>query len=113
MVQRALSLNEPFAYQDSKLSKRKKKKESTKQMETAESKLHKREHFRSETCYTIWNDREHRFSDPVPYDFTFPIQFPNLMLRARDLKEAKAKIETINRKAEGIDRFEFNKRGVL
>jgi len=77
------------------------------------TKLRRREYFRSETYYTVWNTKEHRFGDPVPYDFSFPIKFPNIVLRAKNLEEAKAKIEEINRKAEGIDRFDFKRRGVL
>lgn len=73
----------------------------------------KRGHFRSGTYYAIWKGKEHRFGEPVPYDFTLPIEFPNIILRARDFKEAKAKIETINSKAKGIDRFDFNRNGVL
>ena len=65
------------------------------------------------TYYAIWDGKEHRFDEPVLYDFTLPVRFPNLVLRARDLKEAKAKIETINCKAKGIDRFDFNSKGVL
>ena len=65
------------------------------------------------TYYAIWNDNEHRFSRPIPYDYTFPIEFPNIMLRAKSLEEAKAKIEKINNKAKGIDRFDFKSKGVL
>jgi len=63
--------------------------------------------------YSMWNGKEHRFDEPVPCDFTLPIGFPNLTIGARDLKEAKAKIETINKKAKGIDRFDFKSKGVL
>jgi len=65
------------------------------------------------TYYALWDGKEHRFDEPVPYDFTLPIGFPNLVLRARDPKEAKAKIEKINKKAKGIDRFDFKRKRVL
>ena len=92
--------NGPIAYQDSRLSKGKKKKEATIR-------------FRSGTYFTTWKGKEHRFSEPIPYDFTLPIEFPNITLRAKDLREAKAKVETINSKAIGTDRFDFDRKGVL
>jgi len=57
--------------------------------------------------YALWKGKEHRFDEPVPYDFTFRIRFPNLVLKARDFKEAKAKIEKINNNIKGIDRFDL------
>jgi hypothetical protein len=65
------------------------------------------------TYYAIWNDNEHRFNKPVPYDYTFLIRFPNMILRAKSPEKAKAKIEIINNKAKGIDRFDFKSKGVL
>ena len=102
----------PIAYQDSRLSKGKKKREETAIYSTAVFE-NSREHFRPGTYYAIWKEKEHRFSEPVPYDFTLPVVYPNIVLRARDLKEAKAKIETINSKAKGIDRFDFKSKRVL
>ena len=63
--------------------------------------------------YAIWKGNEHRLDEPVPFDYTFPIEFPNIVLKAKNLQEAKAKIEVINRKAKGIDRFDFKSKGVL
>ena len=63
--------------------------------------------------YAIWKGDEHRFDEPIPFDYTFPIEFPNIVLKAKNLQEAKAKIEAINKKAKGIDRFDFKRKGVL
>ncbi|MDQ1281460.1 MAG: hypothetical protein QG670_2725 [Thermoproteota archaeon] len=86
------------------------KNESTKRIVTLESKLHKRKHFRSEIYYYLWNAKENRFNNPVPYHFTFPITFPNLILKARYLEDARAKIEIIIRNVKGKDRFEYNEK---
>ena len=67
----------------------------------------------SKTYYAIWNGKEHVFGEPVFYDFTFPVSFPNIILKAKSLEEAKAKIEAINNKAKGIDRFDFKRKGIL
>ena len=34
--------------------------------------------------YAMWNGKEHIFDEPVTYNFTLPIEFPNLVLRARE-----------------------------
>ena len=65
------------------------------------------------TYYAIWNGNEHRFNKPVPFDYTFLVEFPNIVLRAKSLEEAKAKIGIINNKAKGIDRFDFESKVVL
>lgn len=62
--------------------------------------------------YASWKENEHRFGEPISYDYTFPIDLPNIVLRAKNLEEAEAKIEIINNKAKGIDRFDFKKRRV-
>ena len=59
------------------------------------------------TYYAIWNGDEHRFNKPAPFDYTFLVEFPNTVLRAKSLEEAKAKIEIINNKAKGTDRFDL------
>ena len=64
------------------------------------------------TYYAIWNGNEHRFNKSVTFNYTFPIEFPNIVLRAKNLEEAKAKIERINSKAKGIDRFDFKRKRV-
>ena len=51
------------------------------------------------TYYAIWNGNEHRFNKSVTFNYTFPIEFPNIVLRTKNLEEAKAKIERINSKA--------------
>ena len=63
--------------------------------------------------YAIWKENEHRFGEPIPYDYTFPIGFPNIVLREKSPEEAKAEIEVINNKAKGIDRFDFKRKRVL
>lgn len=63
--------------------------------------------------YAMWNVKEHRFDEPMPYDYTFLIEFPNIVLRAENLEEAKANMEIINNKAKGIDRFDFKRKRVL
>lgn len=65
------------------------------------------------TYYAMWKDIEHRFGEPRPYDFTFSIRFPNIVLEARNLEEAKTRIMTINSKTKGLDRFDFKKNGIL
>jgi len=65
------------------------------------------------TYYAIWKENEHRFGEPIPYDYTFPVKFPNIVLRAKSPEEAEAKIERINNKAKGIGRFDFESKGVL
>jgi hypothetical protein len=62
--------------------------------------------------YAIWKENKHRFGEPIPYDYTFPIEFPNLVLRTKNLEEAKAKIEIINNKAKGIEPFDFKRKRV-
>jgi hypothetical protein len=63
--------------------------------------------------YALWNANEQRFKKPVPYDHSFPVSFPNIILRAKNLEEANAKINIINNRAKGIDRFDFKRKGVL
>ena len=63
--------------------------------------------------YAYWNEREHRFMDPVLYDYTFPVNFPHIIIDAINIDDVKAKIRIINNKALGVDRFDFNKRRVL
>ena len=65
------------------------------------------------TYYAIWNGNEYRFNKPVSFDYTFLVEFPNIVLRAKSPEEAKAKIEIINKKAKGIDRFDFESKRVL
>ena len=43
----------------------------------------------------------------MPYDFALKTSYLNIIVRARNLKDDKAKIETINSKAKGIDRFDL------
>jgi hypothetical protein len=57
--------------------------------------------------YALWKGKEHRFDEPVPYDFTFQVNPPHLVLRAKDLGRAKAKIEQINTNVEKKDRFDL------
>ena len=63
------------------------------------------------TYYAIWNGNEHRFNKSAPFNRLFQ-EFPNIVLRAKNLEEAKAKIERINSKAKGIDRFDFKRKRV-
>ena len=65
------------------------------------------------TYYAMWKSIELRFGEPRPYDFTFSMRFPNIVLEARNLEEAKKKIEAINTKAKGLDRFDFEKKGIM
>ena len=58
--------------------------------------------------YSVWNGNERRFYDPIVYDHTFPVKFPNIVLTARDLKEANEKIKTINSRMNRKDRFDLN-----
>ncbi|MDQ1280938.1 MAG: hypothetical protein QG670_2201 [Thermoproteota archaeon] len=61
----------------------------------------------------FWDEGEHRFKEPVTYDFTYPVGFPHIILNAKDMQEAKEKIELINIKAKGKDRFDFDTRRIL
>ena len=61
----------------------------------------------------FWNEGEHIFKEPVTYDFTYPVGFPNIIINAKDMQEAKEKIELINNKAKGKDRFDFDTRRIL
>lgn len=57
--------------------------------------------------YALWNEKEHRFDEPLLYDFALKIEYPNLVFEARNLKEAVVKIEAVNNEIKGIDRFTF------
>lgn len=57
--------------------------------------------------YALWKGKEHRFDEPIPYDFTFQVNPPHLVLRAKDLEGAKTKIERINTTVEKKDRFDL------
>lgn len=63
--------------------------------------------------YALWKFKGNRFDEPVLYDYTFPVRFPNVVFRAKDLKEAKEKIEAINSKIEKMDRFDSNYSRIL
>ena len=54
--------------------------------------------------YALWKFNKNRFDEPILYDYTFPVRFPNVVFRAKDLREAKDKIDAINREVK-IDRF--------
>jgi len=56
--------------------------------------------------YALWKFERNRFDEPMLYDYTFQVRFPNVVFRAKDLKEAKEKIEATNRKIENMDRFD-------
>ena len=63
--------------------------------------------------YAYWDEREHRFREPIIYDYTFSVKFPNIIINAKNIGEAKTKIELINNKVNGIDRFDFDRKQVL
>lgn len=56
--------------------------------------------------YSLWKFTENSFSEPIFYDYSFPVRFPNVVFPAKNLKEAKEKIEAINSKIVTIDRFD-------
>ena len=58
--------------------------------------------------YSLWRFRENQFSEPAFYDYSLPIRFPNIVFRAKDLKEAARKVESINKKIEMTDGFDSN-----
>jgi len=59
--------------------------------------------------YALWKGKENRFGEPLLYDYTFMVRFPNIVFVATDLKEAKKKIETINKKISKMDIFDLNR----
>lgn len=63
--------------------------------------------------YALWKGSENRFDEPVIYDFSFNIRFPNIVFKAIDLTDAKARIEKINNKIKGIDRFDFKVESIM
>jgi hypothetical protein len=63
--------------------------------------------------YTLWKLTENRFNEPVLYDYSFPVRFPNVVFRAKDLNGAREKIKAINNKIEKIDRFDSNYSRIL
>jgi len=56
--------------------------------------------------YSLWRFSENRFSEPIFYDYSLSIRFPNIVFRAKDLTEAIKKVESINKKIEMMDRFD-------
>ncbi|MDQ1281528.1 MAG: hypothetical protein QG670_2793 [Thermoproteota archaeon] len=56
--------------------------------------------------YSLWKFTENRFSEPIFYDYSFPVRFPNVVFPSKSLKDAKEKIQKVNRKIETIDRFD-------
>ena len=62
---------------------------------------------------TFWDEIEHRFREPIAYDYTFSVKFPNIIINAANLEEAKERIELINDKTKGMDRFDFDGRMIL
>ena len=58
--------------------------------------------------YSSWKGNEKKFDEPIVYDYSFTVRFPNVVLMAKDIREAKEKIETINSRIEKMDRFELN-----
>ncbi len=63
--------------------------------------------------YALWKFNKNRFDEPIFYDYTFPVRFPNVVFRAKNLKDAIEKIEAINNKIEKIDRFDSNYSKIL
>ena len=63
--------------------------------------------------YALWKFNRNRFDEPVFYDYTFPIRFPNVVFKAKNLKEAKEKIKAMNNKIENMDRFDTNYSRIL
>lgn len=59
-----------------------------------------------------WNGK-HRFREPIIYDHTFSVKFPNIIIIAKNIDEAKTKIELINNKIKGRDRFDLDRKQVL
>ncbi len=58
------------------------------------------------TYYSLWRSARNKFGEPVFYDYSFPVRFPNVVFSAKSLKDAKAKIEAINSRIGTIDRFD-------
>ena len=56
--------------------------------------------------YSLWKFTENSFSNPIFYDYSFPVRFPNVVFPAKSLKEATEKIHAVNSKIEKIDRFD-------
>jgi len=63
--------------------------------------------------YAQWKESEHRFNEPLPYDFSFKVEFPNIVLRAKSLQEASSKIKMINHKIVKSDRFSLSQSKIL
>ena len=53
--------------------------------------------------YALWKGSEQRFDEPILYDFSFDVRFPNIVFKARNLTDAKVKIREINNKSKGVD----------
>ncbi len=58
--------------------------------------------------YSLWDANEKQFSEPIFYDYTFSVRFPNVVLMTSNFEEAKNKIRKINSKISRIDRFELS-----
>ena len=56
--------------------------------------------------YALWKFTLNKFNEPLQYDYSFPVRFPNVVFKAKDLFEAKEKIKAINSKIEKMDRFD-------
>ena len=56
--------------------------------------------------YALWKFTVNRFNEPLLYDYSFSVRFPNVIFRAKDFNDAKEKIRIINSKIEKIDRFD-------
>ncbi len=58
------------------------------------------------TYYSLWKSARNKFGEPVFYDYSFPVGFPNIVFSAKSPQDAKAKIKAINNRIGTIDRFD-------
>ena len=63
--------------------------------------------------YSLWKFQGNKFDEPILYDYTFPVRFPNVVFRAKNLKQAKKKIDKINSKLKNMDRFDSKSSTIL
>ncbi|MDQ1279577.1 MAG: hypothetical protein QG670_839 [Thermoproteota archaeon] len=56
--------------------------------------------------YSLWSFTENRFSEPIFYDYSFPVNFPNVVFSAKSFMDAKKKIRAVNSKIGRMDRFD-------
>ena len=59
--------------------------------------------------YSLWKSIENRFGEPLLYDYTFEVRFPNIVFIASNFDEAKRKIKALNSKMSKMDRYDLSR----